>query len=167
MTQLHLIGVVVRVFALYVVITTLQAAPNMFASAKSWGADTSQIAIAALALSVPIIAALLLWFFNLSVARRLYFGGSHDKPVDLAGVEHLEAALFSALGLWLVCSGLVDGAFWIAFYNVAQAPEWINQTVVSPEQQAGVLSTGFQLILGIVVLLRGRGIAVLVRKLRS
>ena len=162
MSQAYLIGVVVRLFSIYLVISTLTIATSLFS--PNLGLVVNGWTIAGLA--IPLLAAAFMWFFNLSIAKRLFFGGSHERALDLTGVVHLEQALFSVLGLWLVCSSLIDCGYWLVLFNNRSSAD-STVFVFAIEQKAAMCATFLQAALGLFLMFRANGLARLIQRLRG
>ena len=163
MSQAHLIGVIVRLFAVYLFISTLRSATNMFVENPALELNRWT----AIGFSTPLLAALLLWFFNLAIAKRLFYGGAHERTLELTGVVHLEQALFSAAGLWLVCLSLVDCTYWLIFFNLVISQQWQEYYAVRPEHTASMTASCVQAVLGIFLLFRAKGLVKLISRLRG
>ena len=163
MSQAYLIGVLIRLFSIYLVVSTLRIVTSMFSPALGLAFNGWTIA----GLAIPLLAAVFMWFFNLSIARRLFFGGSHERALDLTGVVHLEQALFSALGLWLVCSSLIDCAYWLILFSEVNSPKWVGFYPIGPEQTASLIASFVQTLLGLFLMFRANGLVRLIQRLRG
>ena len=117
-------------------------------------------------LAIPLFAAAFLWFFNLSLAKRLFYGGSHERALDLTGVVHLEQALFSVVGLWLVCASLSDCGYWLVLFNSQSSPEWAS-FIFAPEQKASMVAALVRSALGLFLMFRANGLVRLIARLRG
>ena len=162
MSQAHLIGAVIRLFSVYLFLSTLSAATSMFSPAL--GLEFNRWTVAGLA--IPLLAALFLWFFNLSLAKRLFYGGSYERALDLTGVEHLEQALFSVLGLWLVCFSLSDCGYWLVLFNSRNSAELASMEF-APEQKAAMAAALVRAALGLFLMFRANGLVRLIVRLRG
>ncbi len=163
MSQAHLIGVIVRLFAVYLFISTLRSATDMFVENPALELNRWT----AIGFSTPLFAALLLWFFNLAIAKRLFYGGAHARTLELTGVVHLEQALFSTAGLWLVCLSLVDCTYWLIFFNLVNSEHWDAYYINRPEYLASMMASVVQTLLGIFLLFRAKGLVKLISRLRG
>ena len=166
MSQIHFVGVFVRLFALYLALTTVHLVATMAFSTEDWFSATSGKFNLAVVTVVTLAVAVMLWAFNLSVARRLFHGSGGDRPLDLGGAEHLEQALFAVAGLWLVCQGLIDGAFWASFLVLMSEPEWASAPL-DAKSKSSMFSSAIQLVLGIVLMLRAQGLSRAIAKFRG
>lgn len=162
MSQAYLIGVLIRLFSVYLVFSTLRIVTSMFSPTLGLAVNGWTI----VGLAIPLLAAMFMWFFNLSIAKRLFFGGSHERTLDLTGVVHLEQALFSAIGLWLVCSSLIDCGYWLVLFNHRSAPD-SAVFVFAIEQKAAMVATFVQAALGLFLMFRANGLVRLIQRLRG
>ena len=162
MSQAYLIGVLIRLFSVYLVFSTLRIVTSMFSPTLGLAVNGWTI----VGLAIPLLAAMFMWFFNLSIAKRLFFGGSHERTLDLTGVVHLEQALFSAIGLRLVCSSLIDCGYWLVLFNNRSAPD-SAVFVFAIEQKAAMVATFVQAALGLFLMFRANGLVRLIQRLRG
>ena len=162
MSQAYLIGVIIRLFSVYLFVSTLTVATTLFSTGM--GIEFNRWTIAGVLL--PLLAALFMWFFNLSLAKRLFYGGSHERDLDLSGVVHLEQALFSVVGLWLVCASLSDCGYWLVLFNSKNSPEYLSFEF-APEQKASMLATLVRTALGLFLMFRAHGLVKLIARLRG
>ena len=168
MTQLHLVGVLVRVLAVLLIFAGLANVGYIIL-------DNPEIRDAGWWLSLfamivlPSIAGVLLWSMNLVVARRFFFRQAGEQPLSLDGVEHLESALFGLLGLWLVVSALVSltrSVSWLLL--TLDRPEAVDARILWAHRLAPELAaTVVMLLLGVALLLRRQGLIRLLRRLRG
>ena len=162
MSQAYLIGVLIRLFSVYLFISTLSGATSYFSAGLALEFNRWTIA----GMVIPLLAAVFMWFFNLSLAKRLFYGGSHERALDLAGVAHLEQALFSLFGLWLVCSSLSDCGYWLVLLNSGSSAEWVG-VEFAPEQKAAMFAALIRAALGIFLMFRANGLAKLLARFRG
>ncbi len=163
MSQAYLIGVIVRLFSLYLFISTLRSATAMFVQYPALELNRWT----AIGVAMPLLAALFMWIFNLTIAKRLFYGGTHERALDLSGVVYLEQALFSVVGLWLVCSSLVDCTYWLIFFNEVNSPKWLGYYATGPEQTANLVASCVQTVLGLFLMFRANGLARLIARFRG
>ena len=166
MSQVHLVGVVVRIFAAYVFVSTLHVLPQLVLGAEAWGADRKALVGSVAVLVSVLLAALLMWFFHLTVARKFFFGKSGENSVELAGAEHLEAALFSLAGLWFLVSGIADVSYWGTLIHLA-SPNGVSFDGLLPDQKASFWSSVVQIFLGLILLFRGKSFQSILARIRG
>jgi hypothetical protein len=103
---------------------------------------------------------------NQDVPKRLFYGNSADRKLELDGVTHLELALFSVVGLYLICISAVDSVYWATFFYYIKHMEY-GESAFTPEYRASLVSSAAQLVLGVFLLLRSRGVLKLIARLRG
>src|SRR5258706_11174249 len=105
MTPQQVVGLGVRLFAVWLGLFGLSTVRAVVAARSTNGFDSS-VSIVAFALVIFYwLAALLMWFFPMAIAHRLvpktrFENALGAKPLELARVGA------SLLGLWLVCSAV-------------------------------------------------------------
>jgi hypothetical protein len=158
----HVVGVLIRLFALRLLVGVLQ----ITFTATSMGNVPPVDFWTVTSVALPLLIALFLWVFNLSVAKRLCYGTSYDHPLDLTGATHLENAMFSVFGLWLACFAVIDAAYWVFYFSTISSPEMVPYAI-STEQKSRIAATVVQGCIGIFLLFRSRGLAKLIARFRG
>jgi hypothetical protein len=165
LTQLHLVAVFVRLFAAYILVSTLQAIPSYWSGVALLETDTSGKLVGFSILAAPLIAALLMWAFHLSVAKQFFVTNAGSQDVQIGSFD-LEAALFSVVGLWFVSAGVIDLVYFLSLIHITTAPNWSLQ-LFNPEQSANFIATWAELLVGVFLLFRGRSFSGFVAKIRG
>lgn len=163
-----LLCVAIRAAAVYSLVALIVALPGQLqASAQMPGVEHSASWIAALALTGLIVIALL-WVYADKFARlALARPQEHSFDSDLAPSVWLGLAI-SAIGAWHLLAGLIDGVFWAIRLLALRG---LRNEGYDPAQYAldvwpGVAATAMQFALGLVCLLRGKGLARWVQRMR-
>lgn len=166
MQQLALVGVLVRLFALYAGFTVLQSLVFASTSTEHWAPGSSDWWMVMVLLVALLLAIVLTWVFNLSIAQRL-LAGRGDRALNLEGVGALEAALYACFGLWLVYAGVAAISRAALMYLVYVPSD--TQTMGQLVQSLGVegIASVAQILVGVFLMLRSQGLARLVQKLRG
>lgn len=164
-----LLCVLIRAIAIWSLITLLIALPSQAVLFRSTPGGMEAIAPIAVSYALLLIAIALMWLFAHKLAR-LALVRPQDQTFesDLAPTVWLGLAI-SAIGAWQLFGGLVDGGYWLT--------RWLSMRVLArdypgldaesgPEQLAQVVSIVLQMLLGLVCLLRGKGLAGWVQRMR-
>jgi hypothetical protein len=132
--------------------------------------------LTAVAASFPMVIGLLLIYFPATVANRV-IARDTDAAGRHAGVHgdvgqdlrHLEEVGFSILGLYFVATAMFDAVYWCAKLRLYPAlfDEPYVRRVMLDREFAGIVATGAQFVAGLALLLSGRGVAGIVRRLRG
>jgi hypothetical protein len=155
----------VRVFAAYIVVSTLKAAPSYWSGIAPLELDGLNEWAGFALLAAPVLAAVLMWTFHLSVAKCFFVSGAGSEEIH-SGFLDVEAALFSVVGLWFVSAGMIDLAFFLSLIHITTAPNW-NLGLFGPEQKANFAATWAELVLGLFLLFRGRSFKAFISNIRG
>jgi hypothetical protein len=165
MSREDYVAIGVRLFAVYVGIKTVLALP---ASAQAVFRDGMAFAwLYALVLILAVGICVFLWFFPLTIARKLL-------PVmkEQRSEESIDASVglslgLTLLGVWFLAQGLLDSLYWLSLVLRTQhlqaqqyGFEW------QPDQIASMAVTLFELIIGAWLVLGSSGIRRLIYRLR-
>jgi hypothetical protein len=159
-----IVAIASRLFAIFLVITTIRLLGPMFLTPEFFS-STGQLLLFVSMLVLPALAvAALLWFFPLSVARKLLPVMREPRPtVSPSSQTALELALV-AIGMWVLASAISDSVYWVVMlvhvYNSTVPVE------IDASQTARIVATITELLLGCWLVFGSRGLANLVTRLR-
>jgi hypothetical protein len=161
-----IVAIAVRLFAVYLVMTSVRLAAGLFQFA-SMGGDQGYGMVAMAATVLPMLAAAaLLWFFPLTVSRSLLPVVKQPLPALSPDARTFEEVGLTLIGIWLVAMALSDAAHWTLF--AAMMARTDDQTIwLSPDQKANIIVTFLELGLGAWLVLGVRGIVGTIRRLRG
>lgn len=167
MNREQIVGLAVRLFAIFLVVYTLRYAMSLVSFATLDPPDYVSSAFIVLFGLAPILIAILLWRFPLTIASILIPQiKAGTKPVALGEVE-AQVIAFSILGLWVLVSAIPDIFYWVTYvYRIKSVGFGQVRTELTPQNIAGIVSTIAQFILGVWLLLGSRGLVGMVQKLR-
>jgi hypothetical protein len=159
-----IIAVASRLLAVYLAVVSTQIPISLLSLPDSQPVEASLLFIQ-LGTAASILAlAALLWFFPLTVARRLLpVMRDPQPPVSVPGALALSLAL-AVLGFWLLAKAVSDVVYWstVLFFSSRSAVpmEFL------PEHKADMVTTVVELAIAATLILGNRGIASWVRRLR-
>ena len=163
-----------RIAGVVVIVATLTSVPKSIvtlAVAAGQDASVSPLLTAMIASLVPLLIGIALIWLPGTVANRLVDDtpASGDQGNTAAS---LQAIALSAIGFYFVASALFDAVFWVARIKLYAAVIESNQAFegvppVMPDDFAGMVATGVQALVGIVVLLCSKGVGRLLSKARG
>ena len=156
MSREDFVAVASRLFAIYLLYTTVRGIPaaiQMLSQPEgmSWFALYAFLLVALL----PFVA--FLWFFPLTVARKLLPVMREPRSESALDSSTALSVGITLIGLWFLASAMSDATYWAALVvRVAQtAPpgfEW------SQEQMASMVATGVELAIALSLVLGSTGI---------
>lgn len=168
-------NLLLRVAGVIIVVSSVLSVPptviGLATNDSSSGNLTSAVLMSGLAALLPLLVGLVLLWFPGTVTHRIV-GVRHEEASAVADGEKLRQLAFSVLGLYFVSSALFDAVYWYArlkLYHSTVAAEfaYMMPPVVLQDDFAGMLSTGSQLIVGLLLLFGSKGISNLVAKVRG
>ena len=161
------VAVGIRLFAVYLAVSTLGMAANlvgMAALAESrelgaglWTAGAAIVLVAA--------TALWLWFFPLTVARKLLPVMNEPRSEESAGPAVLASVALTLMGVWLLAGALIDVSFWLTWATTLRASGF-DARPISAEQIANMVATGVELVLALVLIFGASGLRRLLFRFR-
>ncbi len=164
-----IVAVALRVFAIYLFVTVVQYAGTLAQPMPGFDGPLGRAAILVFLMAPPLLAATLLWFFPLTVARKL-LPVMRERVEPIGGDRiALQEIAFSVVGLWLFASSVPSVFYWTGLLMALRthAREFAADATPAPEHYAGMLSDGVQLVVGIALLLGSRGAVRLWLRLRG
>jgi Ca2+/Na+ antiporter len=157
MSREDVVAVALRLFAVYLLLIVLRTSiPALTASEGDPSALPPVLWLALLV--VPMLGlALLFWVFPLSVAARLLPVMREPRPPVRAEAAEVEGIALTLLGLWLCAAALSDAVYWVIVHlSLSRSEMWVGYEV-SSETFASMVTTGFELVLGLWLMLGSRG----------
>ena len=164
MSREDIVAIASRLFAVFLVVTTVRLTAPLIQPSEFFS-STGQLLLFLFALILPaLVVAALLWFFPLSVARKLLPVMREPRTaVSPTFQTALELGL-TLIGFWVLATAISDSIYWIVLflhiYNSAVPVE------IDVSQKASLVATGAQLLLGFWLVLGSSGLANLVTRLR-
>lgn len=161
MSREDIVAIASRLFAIFLVVTTIRLLGPMLQPSEFFS-STGQLLLFVSVLVLPALAiAALLWFFPLSVARKLLPVMREPRPtVSPSSQTALELAL-TAIGMWILASAISDSVYW-----VVMLVHVYNSAIPVEVDVARVAATLTELLLGFWLVFGSRGLANLVTRLR-
>ena len=164
MTSAQIVGLGVRLFAIWLIVSVLQHVPNMWQFSASAESHTSVYVVTLAVGLLLLLLAVALWFFPLTVAKALIPSSSKTDYVKVP-LEQAQSVGFTLLGLWVLASAVPDSFYWLFILYQTSVPELKFE--LGTRHYASVVSTSIRLILGIWLLFGARGLLGVLRWARS
>lgn len=160
MSREDYVAIAVRLFAVWLFLTILRGG---LAAVMGGG----EFAPRALLLLVPFIGvAAALWFFPLTLARKLLPAMREPKEPLGAPAREVEVVAFTVLGLWLLAQAISDASYWlILLWQMQRAP--YEDMTWSADNIASVATTLVELAIALGLLLGARGLQRALHRLRG
>jgi hypothetical protein len=159
MTNAQVVGIGIRLFAVWLVVYVLQNAPMLWLfGSREIGSAWAKVAVAVSVLMIFIAA--LLWCFPLKVASKLIPESSlsEKKPLPVAEFERTG---FCLLGLWVLSQAIpLSGHYGYLLFHSLKHSGMVELGLNIP---AGLVHALLQLAIGIWLLFGAKGLLGLLR----
>ncbi len=122
------------------------------------------LAQAGLALTLPVVLGLLLWFFPATVTNRIVSG--EKLSAERFGSRELERVALTVVGAWLVAYGVADLIYAISTIVIYQR-EYSDQAPPLIRYFPGVITCAAKILLGVGLAVGAKGIARAIARARG
>jgi hypothetical protein len=163
-----LLCVAIRAIVVFVLASALVQFPSMFVSLRQQAVDAGFATLVLVMMAVSLLLLGLVWLYADKLARLTL--ARPQEPVFDSDIEPrvwLGLAV-SVIGAWFLFHALKDGVFllvrWLLLSR-ANVDVW-HAAEAPPDWIATIVSTLFEMVLAMVFLLRGQGIARWVQRMR-
>jgi hypothetical protein len=159
MTNAQIVGLGVRLFAIWLFVYVLQLAPNLWVFTHRDG-DTIMMTMGVITPALLVLVAVALWFFPLTVASKLIPRSALAQSTSLP-IEDLQQCGFLLLGLWVLSNAIPSFVRYVFFLYYFLGPHATLD--LGTNIPGGMLFSSVQLIIGIWLLFGARGLLGLLR----
>lgn len=164
MRKEEIVGLAVRIFALYLVLTAVTGLGTFIAFNETGLPGTMPRAAMVAVVAIPLALALLLWFFPLTVAHKLLPPMTADAAPTRLGPGEYQVVAFSVLGMWVLAEQLPAMISWIGVAIYVHGEE---ADLMTAREIGRLASTVAGLGIGFWLLFGARGLVGLLRSVRS
>lgn len=166
MPKEQIVGIAVRLFAVFLALYTLRYASSMLPYAAAPPPNSISFWFIGTLALFPILAAVLLWFFPLTVATRLIPDIKAKETSTSLGAGDVEVVAFSVMGLWVLTTAIPDIFYWVTFvYRVESAG--VGSPELSPENIGNIVATVVEFVIGFWLLFGSKGLLGIIRSARQ
>jgi hypothetical protein len=163
-----IVAIASRLFAIFIGVTALRTIGTTFGVAYQSGSAIlpSAYFYLAIILTTALSASLFLWFFPLSIARKLLPVMKEPQPsVTWQSGNAMELAL-AVLGFWILADAIADAFYWASFYFFVHQATGTGFETIGAAEKAEMIVTVIELVLGSWFVLGHRGVATLFNRIR-
>lgn len=166
MRKEQIIGLAVRLFAVFLAVYTIRYASGLLPRvALQPPNNVSLLYIFSVAL-FPILAAVLLWFFPLSVAAKIIPETKSKKQVTSLSPAEIEVVAFSVMGLWVLAGAIPDTLNWATYFALWLANHEAFNLELTPDNIGNMVGTIAELVIGFWLMFGSHGLLVIIRRAR-
>jgi hypothetical protein len=159
------VAVAARLFAVYI---TFQVVLQLPVGAQTLSQDQDMVwaGLYVLALLVSLALCAFLWFFPLTIARKLLPVMKEPRSDQAINASVGLSLGLTLIGIWFLAEGTIGAVYWLAL--IVRTKQHVEQLDFewSPEQLASMASTVFEVAVGACLVLGSTGLRQLIHRLR-
>ncbi|PCI66002.1 MAG: hypothetical protein COB26_11990 [Piscirickettsiaceae bacterium] len=113
---------------------------------------------------VHFLLSLFLWFFPLSVAKKIIPKIDDNYDLNTANIPQMQIAILAVVGISILAIRIPDLLFWLTYareINIAQ-----SSNTLGPDVMPSIYTTLLEITLGLWLMFKGRGLIGLVQLAR-
>lgn len=164
MNREDLVAVAARLFSVYLAVTAIFFLASLV-SMNYHEAGTVPLASIIAAAIVAFIVCALLWFFPLSIARRLLPAMRDSESGIPIGLSNVLSIGLTLLGVWLLAQSVPDVIYWSIYWKFAHASGDPSMALQAPEI-ARMVSAGARLVIAILLIVGSARLQHMLHRLR-
>ena len=159
------VAVAARLFAVYIAFQVVLQLP-VGAQTLSQDQDMVWAGLYVLALLVSLALCAFLWFFPLTIARKLSPVMKEPRSDQAINASVGLSLGLTLIGIWFLAEGTIGAVYWLAL--IVRTKQHVEQLDFewSPEQLASMASTVFEVAVGACLVLGSTGLRQLIHRLR-
>jgi hypothetical protein len=165
MSREDIVAIGSRLLAVYLAVRVMQSMVGIVPPLFMEG-GVPPVWRAGIAISVLVMFGVcaLLWWFPLTIARKLLPVMREPRSEATIGASTAMSLALTILGVWLFVTGLVSTAYWaVIFYQVSRSE---FDVAIDPRQYAEMAATAANLVIGLWLVIGNAGIRRLVARLQ-
>ena len=164
MTKEQVLGLAVKLFAIFLMVYGLRTITIVIQVADSASGFSGVWWIAGGYLLIFSCIALLLWFFPVTVSRKLLPKDDRKPGESDISLKDIDIVAYSILGVWLLATTIPEVIYWILVLSTMEHKGLLP--FMSHSRIASVIATVIQFGIGVWLLIGAKGLRGLIRKLR-
>ena len=159
------IAIAARLFAIYVFVKTALQIPAAV-QALSEGGQVAWAGLYALVLLTCLAICVWLWFFPLTIARKLLPVMKEPRSEQAISAPIALSIGLTLIGVWFLAEGAIDAIYWFALIMRTKQMPHMSGFEWSSDQIASMVATAFELVVGIWLVLGNAGFRRVIYKFR-
>ena len=158
MKDIHVIAIVIRLFALFLAVNALTQSYEIIYSLNQQGAVKFSFSYLVYPIATLLLSLFLL-LFPMTVAKGIMpYNNAKDINTDVFSYQILFTLALTVLGIYFLYDSLISLFYWVYLWITSMNTSQV-QIIISPEQKAGAFTTIFELVLSIILIIGARKIS--------
>jgi len=161
----QIVGLAVRLFALFLGVYVLRYGSGLIPYLADSSTFTISLTYLILVVLCPVLAAVLLWMFPLTIAAKLIPDIKKQEPPKAIDSAEIEVVAFSILGLWVLANAIQDAFHWATYVYIIKNSV-TPKVELTPENIGNIVATVVELVIGLWILFGSKGVIGFLRRMR-
>jgi hypothetical protein len=166
MSREDFVAIAARLFAIFLGVYALRTTFFYVQFMAQAEIEPGMVAGYAFVVAVMVAVALLLWFFPLSVARKLLPVMKEPRSEPNVGADTLFSLGLMMMGLWLLANAITDGVYWAAMLMAMRATG-MPLSDLTPDQKAAMVTTVAEAVVALFLVFGSNGLRNAVYRFRN
>ena len=164
MNREDFIAVASRLFSIYSFFGVIRTVPSA-AQMLSQDQGMTWVGLYAIVLIISLLFCAFLWFFPLTIARKLLPVAREPRSEEAIGSSSALSLGLTLIGVWFLAGALVEASYWLALFvrtrQISDIPfEWTHVQI------ARIIGTAVELLISFGLIFGSSGIRRLIYKFR-
>ena len=165
MSREDIIAIAVRLFAIFLAILELRTIAQVVALLSTNTFVPGGLVVLVIVLLGMLAISALLWFFPLTVARKLLPVMKEPRSEIAMGAATAFPLALAVMGIWLFANAIVDVAYWLVLFAQVRGAD-MPGVELTPSQWSSVAATVVRLLLSLWLIFGNAGIRRLIARAR-
>lgn len=150
MKPTHYLAIGVRLFSIVLALYGAQQLAYLSSFLSTDYVDIVSLVIVASTIFIPILAAIVLWLFPMTVAN-IVIKPAMDRPIESMTAQSNLTVLILALALYFLYYTVINAIYWISYWQFIQDS---YDFVLSPDDKADIVTNIVELSASLFLLFR-------------
>jgi hypothetical protein len=160
-----IVAVASRIFAIFILVFELRVLAQLVELLSTNTFAPGALATLTAVLLAVLATAALLWFFPLTVARKLLPVMKEPRSEPAVGVSTAFSLALTIMGMWFLGNAIVDVAYWLMLFAHVHGSD-MRGFELTPSQEGSIAATVVRLMLSFWLIFGSSGINRIITRAR-
>lgn len=158
MKSSHYLAIAVRLFSIVLFIYALRQSTMLIEVFTNGSINDIPVSIMFMLVTsiFPLVIAILLWYFPLSVSRSI-LKPDIDQPIEAMNAQSILTVLVLAIGLYVLYFAASDSIYWATLWHMSSQSNYSEAPLyLGGDNKANMVTTAVELAASIAIILKAR-----------
>ena len=165
MSREDIVAIASRLFAIFIVVFLLREMAQLVELLSTNTLAPGALATLTLVLLAVLATSALLWFFPLTVARKLLPVMREPRSETSVGESTAFSLALTVMGVWFLANAIVDVAYWLMLFAHVHASD-LPGFELTPSQEGSIAATAVRLLLSLWLIFGSSGVNRIITRIR-